>query len=117
MPSLRDRCCFYVNSKLPVGVLQWIVMVCVRAGVLGDGGGRVGLEEVPHAPGEVALEAADGLAASLALGLSACEVGGGLGVQASFDDGEAVEGAVELAIAAAVEAMALGAPRGGGDRR
>jgi len=70
-----------------------------------------------QASGEVALEAADGLAASLALGLSACEVGGGLGVQAAFDDGEAVEGAVELAVAAAVEAMALRAPRGGGDRR
>jgi hypothetical protein len=75
------------------------------------------LEQVPDAPGEVALEAADGLPASLALGLSACEVGGGLGVQASFDDGEAVEGAVELAVAAAVEAMALRASRGGGDRR
>jgi transposase len=32
---MTDGCCFYVNSKLPVGVLQWIVMVRVgRAGVL-----------------------------------------------------------------------------------
>ena len=50
---------------------------------------------------------------------SAClrgEVGGGVGVVGAFGDGEAVEGAVELAVAAAVEAMAVGAARGGGDR-
>src|SRR5690242_11441159 len=85
-----------------------------RRSVAGDGGLGVGLEQVPDAPGEVAFEAADGFPASLALGLSACEVGGGLGVQAAFDDGEAVEGAVELAVAAAVEAVALRAPGGGG---
>ena len=34
-----------------------------------------------------------------------------------FVDGEAVQGAVELAVAAAVEAVAVGVARGGGDRR
>src|SRR5436190_23991358 len=84
-----------------------------RFGACGDGGRWVGLEEVPDAADEVALEAADGLAAGLALGLSAREVGGGLGVEASLGDGEAVQGAVELAVAAAVEAVALGVSGGG----
>ena len=75
----------------------------------GDGGRGVGLERVPDAAGEVAFQAADGVAAGLAFGLSAREVGGGLGVEAAFGDGEAVERAVELAVAAAVEAVALGA--------
>src|SRR4051812_15691764 len=82
----------------------------------GDRGLGVGLGQVPDAPGELALEAADGLPASLALGLSAGEVGGGLRVQAAFDDGEAVEGAVELAGSAAGEGVAVRAPRGGGGR-
>ena len=82
----------------------------------GDGGRGVGLEEVPDAAGEVALEAADGFAAGLAFGLSAGEVGGGLGVQAAFGDGEAVQRAVELAVAAAVEAVAVRSSGGGGDR-
>src|SRR3954466_5332261 len=75
----------------------------------GDGGLGVGLEEVPEAAGEVALEAADGFAAGLAFGVAAGEVGGALRVQAALGDGEAVQRAVELAVAAVVEAMALGA--------
>src|SRR4051794_21852315 len=86
-----------------------------RAG--GDGGLGVGLEEVPDSAGEVALEAADGFAAGLAFGLAAGQVGGGLGIEAALGDGEAVQRAVELAVAAVVEAVALGAPGGGGDRR
>src|SRR3954467_15799954 len=80
----------------------------------GDGGRGVGLEEVPDAAGEVALEAADGFAAGLAFGLAAGEVGGGVRIEAALGDGQAVERAVELAVAAMVEAVALGAPGGGG---
>jgi hypothetical protein len=49
------------------------------------------LEEVPDAAGEVALEAADGFAAGLAVGLFAREVGGGFGVDAAFGDGQAMQ--------------------------
>jgi hypothetical protein len=71
---------------------------------------------VPDAAGEVALEAADGFAARLAVGLLAIEVGGGLGIEAAFGDGQAVQRAVELAVAAAVEAVALGSSAGRRDR-
>src|SRR3954453_12277704 len=96
------------------------VGVVVGVGVWGAGGdGGVGgwLEEVPDAAGEVALEAADGLAAGLAFGLAAGEGGGALGVHAAFGDGEAVQRAVDLAVAAVVEAVALRSPGGGRDRR
>src|SRR3954454_22844544 len=69
-----------------------------------------GLEELPAAAGEVALEAAQRFAAGLAFGLLACEVGGGLGIGSALADGEAVQRAVELAVAAAVEAVAVGSP-------
>src|SRR3954465_1383513 len=85
-----------------------------RAGFDGVGGG---LEEAPDAAGEVALEAAQGCAAGLAVRLLAGEGGGGLGVEAALGDGEAVQRAVELAVAAAIEAVAVGAARRGGDRR
>ena len=81
----------------------------------GDVGGAV--QEVPDAADEVALEAAQRFAAGLAFGLLAREVGGGLGVVAGLGERESVERAVELAVAAAVEAVAVGAPRGRGDRR
>ena len=61
-------------------MLQWIVMRGLGAGGMGGvgmggvGGGRVGLEQVPDAAGEVALEAADCFAAGLAFGLLAGEV-------------------------------------------
>jgi hypothetical protein len=64
----------------------------------------------------VAFEAAQRFAAALALGLFACEVGGGVGIEAAFGDGEAVQRAVELAVAAAVEAMAGGMSGGCRDR-
>jgi hypothetical protein len=75
------------------------------------------LKEPPDAAGEVTLEAADRFAGGLALGLLAGEVGGGPGVEAALGDREAVQRAVELAVAAAVEAVAVGASRGRWDRR
>src|SRR3954447_53477 len=47
-------------------------------GVGGDGGRGIGLEQVPDAASEVALEAADGFAAGLAFGFGAGGGGGGL---------------------------------------
>jgi hypothetical protein len=82
----------------------------------GDGGRGVGLEQVPDAAGEVALEAADRFAAGLAFGLLAGEVGDGLGIQSALGDRESVQRAVELAVAAAVEAVAVCLSGGGGGR-
>ena len=70
--------------------------------------GGWGLQEPEDAAGEVAFEAAQGFAAALAVGLFASEVGGGVRVQAGFGDGEAVQRTVELAVAAAVETVAVG---------
>jgi hypothetical protein len=53
-------------------------------------------------PGEVALEAAHRLDATLALGFLASEVGTGLGVDPATCDRNDVKCAVELAVAAAV---------------
>jgi hypothetical protein len=55
----------------------------------------------------LAFEAADRLAAALAFGLFALQVGTGGGMDARLRDRDSVEGAVELAVAAAVEAVAL----------
>jgi hypothetical protein len=65
---------------------------------------------------EVALEAAHRLDAGLALGFLAREVGARLGVQAAAGDRDDVQRAVELAVAATVEAMAVVAPGGHRDR-
>src|SRR4051794_19736837 len=78
--------------------------------------GRGGLEEMPDASGEVALEAADGFAGALAFGSFAVEVGAGLGVAAGAGDGDAVDRGVDLAVAAAVEAVTIGVARADGDR-
>jgi len=64
----------------------------------------------------VPFEAADRFFARLAFGLFAGEVGGGVRAVPGFVDGKAVKRAVELSVAAAVEAMAVGVARGGGDR-
>jgi hypothetical protein len=56
---------------------------------------------------EESFEAADGFAAALAFGSFAFEVGAGGFVDAGLGDRDAVEGGVELAVAAAVEAVAL----------
>ena len=64
------------------------------------------MEEVPDAAREVAFGASECFAAGLSFGLFAGEVGGGVGVVESLGDRQAVQGAVELAVAAAVEAVA-----------
>jgi hypothetical protein len=56
----------------------------------------------------VAFEAADGVAVGLAFGALAFDVGACLGVAAGAGDGDAVDGGVDLAVAAAVEAVAVG---------
>ena len=66
------------------------------------------MQETPDAAGEVAFEAAQSFAAAVAVGLFASEVGGGVRVQAALGDGKAVQRTVELAVAAAVETVAVG---------
>ena len=68
-------------------------------------------------PGEEALDAANGFAFGLAFGDSAGDVVLGGWVAALLGDGDVVERPVELAVTAAVEAMAgLVLSGGGGDR-
>ena len=74
------------------------------------------MEEVPDAAGEVAFEAADRFAVGLAFGGLAGDVGLCLGVAASAGDSDAVDRCVDLAVAAAVEAVAVGVPRADRDR-
>src|SRR3954469_23005299 len=71
---------------------------------------------MPDAADEVALEGSAGFAARLAFGLFALEEGLSFGVVAGLGERESVERAVELAVAAGVEAVAVGASRGRGDR-
>jgi hypothetical protein len=63
---------------------------------------------VPDAAGEVTLEAADRFAVGLALGLLARDELDRLGVAAGAGDGDAVDGGVDLAVAAAIETVAVG---------
>jgi hypothetical protein len=63
---------------------------------------------VPDAADEVALEAADGFLGALAFRAFAFDVGAAFGVAARSCDGDAVDGGVDLAVAASVEAVALG---------
>src|SRR5688500_16891510 len=72
--------------------------------LLCQGGAR--FEGVEDDAGELALQAADGFAAALAFGLFAFEVGAGGWVDARLGDRDAVQGAVELAVAAAIEPVA-----------
>ena len=67
-----------------------------------------GLEQVPDAAGEMAREAADGFSGGLAFASFAVEVGLGFGVAAGAGDRDPVQRGVELAVAAAVEAVAVG---------
>jgi hypothetical protein len=57
--------------------------------------------------GELSFEAAEGFAAALALALFALQVGAGRWMHAGLGDRDAVQGAVELAVAAAVEPVPL----------
>jgi hypothetical protein len=67
----------------------------------------VGFERVVDDACEGAFEAADRFASCFAFGLFALEVGAGVWVVAGLGDRDAVEGGVELTVAAAVEAVAL----------
>ena len=60
------------------------------------------LQEVPDAAGEVALEAAQCFAVGLAFFAFAFDVGLGFGMAAQPGDGDAVDGGVDLAVAATV---------------
>jgi hypothetical protein len=75
------------------------------------------LEQVPDAAGEVAFEAADRFARALAFGSLAVQVGARLGMAAGTGDGDAMDRRVDLAVAAAVQAMAAGVARADRDRR
>src|SRR4051794_26011408 len=72
------------------------------------------LEQSPDAAGEVALEAADGFAGALALAASFGDVVAGRLVTARAGHDHAVQGRVDLAVAALVEAVALRGARAGG---
>jgi hypothetical protein len=72
---------------------------------------------VPDAAGEVAFEAAQRFAGALAFASFALEVGLRLGVAAGAGDGDAVQRRVELAVAAAVEALSAGLARADRDGR
>jgi len=63
------------------------------------------LHEAVEVAGEVALEEAGGFAGRLAFGYTACDVAAGRGVVLSAMKDDRVQGAIELAIAAAAEAV------------
>src|SRR6266508_6334958 len=69
-------------------------------------GFRPGVEAAVDDVGEVSFEGATRFARRLAFGDFAGEVGAGWWVVAGLDDGDSVEGGVELAVAAAVEPVA-----------
>jgi hypothetical protein len=76
-----------------------------------------GAQELPDAAGEVALEAADRLAVGLAFRGLAVDVGAALRVAAGASDRDAMDRGVDLAVAAAIETVAVGAPGTDRDRR
>ena len=65
-------------------------------------------EELVDAAGDVSFEAAADFAWGLAFGESSGGVGAGFGVAAEPAEGDGVQGAVELTIAAAAESVAGG---------
>src|SRR5690242_3707474 len=74
------------------------------------------LELAVELAGDVALEASFDLAVGLALGSAAFGVGAGVGIVAQPGQRDGVQGAVELAVAGPVEAVAGRLARAGGDR-
>jgi hypothetical protein len=64
-------------------------------------------QDVEDDAGEVALEAAERFAAAFALGLLALQIGTGGRMRPRLRDRDPVEGAVELAVAFAVEPVTL----------
>src|SRR5689334_18423545 len=76
-----------------------------------------GVEEAVDDVREVALERPSCLSFCLTLGLLAGEEGAGAGIDAGLHDRDPVQGGVELAVAAAVEAVVAGGLAGAaGDR-
>ena len=75
------------------------------------------VEEVVDASDEVAFEAADRFSVRLAVAALFGDVDRGPGVVEELGEREHVEGVVELAVAAGIEAVAVGASGGDRDRR
>src|SRR4051794_41968390 len=73
-----------------------------------------GAQEVPDLAGEVALEAADGVAGGLAVAAAAFDVIAGGLVAAGAGDDDAMQRGVDLAVAAPVQALAAGVAWTGG---
>ena len=73
-------------------------------------------EQPPEAAGEEALQTAQRALVGLAVGFFAGEVSLGVGVVAGAGDRDRVQRPVELAIAAAVQAILRALARGAGDR-
>ena len=69
-----------------------------------------------HLSGDVALQATDDFLLAHPFGSAAAHVSLGSFIVAQPDDDNTVEGRVGLAVTAAVEAMAVGFTRGGGNR-
>ena len=63
----------------------------------------------------MAFEAADGFELGLAFGVFASEIGAGLGIGLGSGERDDVDRAVELAVAASVQSVALGVPTAGRD--
>jgi len=82
---------------VPIVVVRLLLLLFERGVCFCSGGA----EEFPDAAGEVAFDARSASLRHLAFGLFAREVGGGVGIPVGLVDGEAAEGAVELAVAAA----------------
>ena len=82
---------------------------------MSSGGGRC-LQLPVEGAGEVALEAAGRFAEGLALALASLDVGDRRRVVFASADDDVVQGAVEFAVAAAVEPVAHALAGGGGDR-
>jgi len=103
VPSLldaraRQRC----EAPLPLvcqGVDGW--------GAVSDTG--CAAQRLPDAAEVVTLERADGVAVGLGFGLVARDILDRLGVTARASDRHAVNGCVDLTVAAAIEAVAIGA--------
>jgi hypothetical protein len=82
------------------------ILLCQE--IHGRGGVGPAVKASVDGVGEVAFEGASGFSGGLAFGGLAGQKGSGLGVVSLLDDGDAVERGVELAVAAAVEAVAAG---------
>src|SRR5215207_5569067 len=88
----------------------------VRRSLLAVEAGEVGGQRVVGLARDVALEAADDLGLGLAFGCSALGVGARAGAVARAADGDQVQRAVGVAVAAVVETVAGGLARGRRDR-